>query len=217
MIRRALDTATPPTTLKQASRAIGMNDAYLQQFLDRGSPRELPERLRHKLADFLGIAQEHLLPDHLRRGISGAHPRLEMTKAVHFVDVAASAGAGTLVDAHDENNNQHWHLPKQWLHSIGNGQTDALKLLSVSGDSMAPKLLHGDIVMIDTAKRIASPPGIFVLHDGLGLVIKQIEPIPNTNPMTLQICSENPAYSTYERSTEEVHIIGRVVWFARTI
>jgi phage repressor protein C with HTH and peptisase S24 domain len=43
---------------------------------------------------------------------------------------------------------------------------------------MAPRLLHGDIVMIDTSQRTASPPGIFVLHDDLGLVIKQIEPIP---------------------------------------
>ena len=82
---------------------------------------------------------------------------------------------------------------------------------------MAPQLLHGDIVMIDTSQRTASPPGIFILHDGLGLVIKQIEPIPNTAPVTLRIFSENTACSAYDRSIEEVHIIGRVVWFARTI
>ena len=82
---------------------------------------------------------------------------------------------------------------------------------------MAPRLLHGDIVMIDTSQRTASPPGIFILHDGLGLVIKQIEPIPNTAPVTLRIFSENTAYGANDRSIEEVHIIGRVVWFARTI
>ena len=55
------------------------------------------------------------------------------------------------------------------------------------------------------------------MHDGLGLVIKQMEPIPNTAPETLRTFSENTADSAYDRSIEEVHIIGRVVWFARTI
>ena len=56
-----------------------------------------------------------------------------------------------------------------------------------------------------------------MLHDGLGLVIKQIEPIPNNAPVTLRIFAENTAHRAYNRSIEEVHIIGRVVWFARTI
>jgi phage repressor protein C with HTH and peptisase S24 domain len=56
-----------------------------------------------------------------------------------------------------------------------------------------------------------------VLHYGLGLVVKQIEPIPNTSPITLRMFSDNNAYSVYDRSIDEVCIIGRVVWFARSI
>ena len=82
---------------------------------------------------------------------------------------------------------------------------------------MAFRLLHGDIVMIDTSQRTASPPRIFILHDRVGLVIKQIEPIRNTTTVTLRIFSENTADSAHDRSIEEVHIIGRVVWFARTM
>ena len=51
----ALAASDPPITLKQASRAIGRNDAYLQQFLYRGTPRRLPEDVRHQLAAFLDI------------------------------------------------------------------------------------------------------------------------------------------------------------------
>ena len=82
---------------------------------------------------------------------------------------------------------------------------------------MMLRLMHGDILMIDTSQRTASPPDIFVLHDGLGLVIKQIEPIPHTSPITLRMFSENNAYRAYDRSIDEVCIIGHVVWFARTI
>jgi phage repressor protein C with HTH and peptisase S24 domain len=82
---------------------------------------------------------------------------------------------------------------------------------------MMPRLLHGDIVMIDASQRTTSSPSIFLLHDGLGLVIKQIEPIPNTSTITLRMFSDNNAYNASDRSIDEVCIIGRVVWFARTI
>ena len=216
-VRKALTNATPPVTLKQASRAIGMNDAYLQQFLERGTPRQLPEELRYKLANFLGISQHKLAPRHWQTGIHGSSPAGSHLRAVPFIDVSASAGAGSVIDAVEDHAVEQWHFPKTWLQQHANGQIESLKLLTVRGDSMAPRLLHGDIVMIDTFQRTASPPGVFVLHDGLGLVIKQIEPIPNTTPVTLRIFSENTAYSAYDRSIEEVHIIGRMVWFARTM
>ena len=52
---------------------------------------------------------------------------------------------------------------------------------------MTPGLLHGDIVLIETSHGTASPLGIYTLHDRLGLVIKQIKPIPDTAPVTLRI------------------------------
>ena len=69
-----------------------------------------------------------------------------------------SAGAGSVIDAAEDYEIEQWHLPKQWLRQLDNGQIDSLKLLSVSGDPMVPRLLHGDIVMIDTSQRTASPP-----------------------------------------------------------
>ena len=53
-----------------------------------------------------------------------------------------------------------------------------------------------------------------MLDDGVGLVAKRIEIIPSTTPQMLRISSENSAYSSYQRRIDEVHIIGRVVWFA---
>ena len=44
--------------LKKLSLTIGRNHAYLQQYLMRGSPRELPEAVRHGLAPLLGVAPE---------------------------------------------------------------------------------------------------------------------------------------------------------------
>ena len=52
-------------------------------------------------------------------------------------------------------------------------------MISISGDSMVPLLEHDDTVMLDCSQTRPSPPGIFILDDGVGLVAKRIEIIPN--------------------------------------
>ena len=78
----ALVANDPPITLKQALRAIGCNDAYLQQFLHRGTPRRLPEGVRHRLAAFLDIDQSRLAGNN---SIIGASPYQSHQFAVPFL------------------------------------------------------------------------------------------------------------------------------------
>ena len=51
-----------------------------------------------------------------------------------------------------------------------------------------------------TARTASTPPGIFVLFDGLSLVAKRLEKVANFDPPTLWIISDNPIYAPYERS-----------------
>jgi phage repressor protein C with HTH and peptisase S24 domain len=87
--------------------------------------------------------------------------------------------------------------------------------MHVEGDSMTPTLVDGDIVLVDTARKIPTPPGIFVLHDGMGLVAKRLEHIPQSDPPRVRIISDNSFYQPYECTADEVNIIGRIRWFAR--
>ena len=58
-------------TLKEASRALGRNDAYLQQYLYRGSPRRLPEDMRYALAELVGCDQRRFLgPNEIERQVN---------------------------------------------------------------------------------------------------------------------------------------------------
>ena len=49
-------------TLSEVSKAIGRNHAYLQQYLQRGSPRILPEEIRIKLGEYLGVDAQNFSP-----------------------------------------------------------------------------------------------------------------------------------------------------------
>ena len=46
--------------LKEMSLDIGKNAAYLQQFVRRGVPVELPERVRKRLAEKLNVPEADL-------------------------------------------------------------------------------------------------------------------------------------------------------------
>jgi len=45
-------------TLTGLSKALGRNPSYLQQYLERGSPKELPDKVRRNLAKLLNVSEE---------------------------------------------------------------------------------------------------------------------------------------------------------------
>ena len=47
-------------TMAALSRWLGRNDAYLQQYIKRGSPKRLPEDERRRLAQYLSIDERRL-------------------------------------------------------------------------------------------------------------------------------------------------------------
>lgn len=62
--------AAKKINLKWASEQIGKNHAYLQQFVNRGVPRHLPEIQRRKLATVLGVPEAALRPPSMTDGLT---------------------------------------------------------------------------------------------------------------------------------------------------
>jgi hypothetical protein len=102
-----------------------------------------------------------------------------------------------------------WKIPRNVLQRRLKGAVSALHIVECEGDSMEPRIHDGDFVFIDTSRQVPSPPGIFALNDGFGQTLKRLEIIPNSDPPRVKIIPENQNHSTYERSLEEVRIIGR--------
>ena len=92
-----------------------------------------------------------------------------------------------------------------------------LWMIKVDGDSMEPLLSSGDYILIDVSLKVPVPPGIFVIWDGMGLVAKRIEHVPQSDPPKFVLKSLNPDYESYERLAEEIRIVGRAVWTSRRL
>ena len=220
------------TDLKKASLAIGRNAAYLQQYLYRGIPKTLPEDAREALAAFLEVPEESLRPAKKESASEAtlpalpsavtAAPPLALAAAVPGfaqvpeLDVRASAGHGAFHEG-DEEIKAVWMFPDAVIRHELRARSANLRIITIDGDSMEPLLASGDRVLVDTAQRVPAPPGIFVIWDGLGIVAKRIEHIPTAEPSRIVIKSVNPIYGDYERPTEEVNIIGRVIWAGKKL
>jgi len=219
------------TDLKNASRAIGKNAAYIQQFIYRGTPKVLPADVREALARYLGVEAEELrhseVPPRKPRGDPGMLAPVAAQRhsggnvpegfaVVAEIDVRASAGPGALNEGLEEAR-ATWLFPEPMIRHEFRANAQDLRIITIDGDSMEPLLATGDRILVDTRQRVPVPPGIFVIWDGMGIVAKRIEHVPHSEPPQIVIKSVNPEYQTYEREAEEVNIIGRVIWAAKRL
>jgi hypothetical protein len=187
------------------SRLLGRNAAYVQQFIKRGSPRQLPERERGVLARYFGVDERVLGAPEAQRG-----PGLRL---VPKLAIGASAGAGALTDL--EALAGKVGFDEKWLRQLGLDPA-RLSLIRVEGDSMQPTLNDGDDIMVDTAAADRAPKkGIHVLRIDGTLMVKRLLPGKGGK---LSILSDNPAYAPIEvTGAGEVTVIGRVVWVGRKL
>ena len=183
-------------TLKALSQMLGRNAAYLQQFVRRGTPRVLDPRDRRLLADHFGI-DEGLLG-----GVASAR-----SLRLPVLDIAASAGPGTLVDA--EVMIGAGTVDGQLARQLGLRQGRA-SILGVRGDSMAPGLLAGDQIVVDeTNRQPDAKGGIFVIRIDEAVLVKRVA----LRGGRLVVSSDNPAAASVAANDSD--IAGRVVWQMR--
>lgn len=128
------------------------------------------------------------------------------------LDVRALAGGGAIPDLADPQAAiAEWQIPFDFLRSHTHAAPASLRIIRVHGDSMVPDFRPGERVLVNTDDRLPSPPGVFIVWDGFGLVIKRLEVIPYSEPATLRLISANADYGVYERPLEDVTVNGRVI------
>lgn len=139
-------------SLSDISLKIGRNHAYLQQFLERGVPRDLPEKIRPALAAILQVEESML------RGIDGRiesserltspgptmRPNLEPLDPYDLPVYAGAEGGPTGLQVTPD--------PIDWVprpRPLRN--VPKAFAVYVIGDSMEPAYRHGDMVFVHPA------------------------------------------------------------------
>jgi len=201
-------------TYKKPFLPIDFVEKTIPLLVDRGEP---PIELR-EVWELAGVFPGEMgLSDGIeraKRAKSLAHTE-HGAVIVNEYDVSPQAGAGALVDEAAGSGEGHisvacWAMPKSFLENYL-PDTSGLAVVRVIGNSMEPDFLPSERVLVDTRHRQLSHDGVYVLWNGHGVVIKQLQLVPNSKPERVRIISVNPSYPTDEVNLTDIHINGRVV------
>ena len=131
-----------------------------------------------------------------------------------LVNITSAEGETTSADAVKGN----WHFPPDYLSEM-RVRAKRVRIIEIFGDSMrrpdGAGLHSGDRVMVDLEDVNPTPPGIFALWDGFGIVVKRLERVMRSDPPAVHVISDNPSHPPTILTQDEVNIVGRVIWFAR--
>lgn len=201
------------TNLAAVSRAIGRNHAYLHQFMYRGIPRSLNEHSRENLGKFFNVSPNIFRHDAGEVNFDDlAVP--SFSEDLDLVEVP-EIEALSLFMGPEENSNKavvsRWTIPKSSLGSMRN-RANNLLIVSVGDDCMEPAFRMNDKVLINTADRSPSPAGTFLIWDGLGASLRQVEVIlPSQEEMRIKLTFFNKKYADVICPLKDIKIAGRVM------
>lgn len=226
--RMALHRKSRRWSQEQLGRIIGATSQQIGH-LEKGN-RKLSLNWIKKLDQAFGPLWRQEPPQNLTEPPKGSNvttamigtPPIDHTvspvAAIDELDISAGAGAGGSIlhdaDSPDQNRiavKMQWVLPSDITQHVTQSQPQWIKIIRVAGNSMVPDYIPGDRVMVDTRDTIPSPPGPFIVWDGLNIVIKFVQHLPHSDPPTVRLTSRHPDIAPYERVIDEAYIQGRVI------
>ena len=209
-LRIAMDRVQ--TNARELAENAQVGRSFVYDILSGKSLNPTTQKLA-AVAETLGVSLSYLLYGEESWG--GGRREEASHAASDRVSIASlttepSASGTSLVSREIED--RPFSFRRNWIEDKLRATPGDLRIVDVRGDSMAPTLAEGDVVLVDLREQSPSPPGVFVLFDGFGLVVKRLELQADG---LVRLISDNPQYAPYIRALNETNVIGRVVWFAR--
>lgn len=193
----------------ELAEKIGCTRAAVNQWLRTG--REPSPELLKKLAQALSTT-----PGYILFGEDGTTKSIESEDGyilIPCIDVQASCGGGC--------NNDNPCLIKlvkvaqEWLRLHAPfANKKSLNIITAVGDSMAPTIHNGDMVILDTSQNSVRSDSMYAFVKDGELFLKRLQRIGNG----IRVISDNHLYPPFELTgfdLERVKIIGRVCTIGR--
>ena len=186
--------------LRSVSLAIGKNEAYLHQFIHKGSPLRLPEEDRRKMADILDVDEQELTDIKLPHGVT---PALKRARTALIEMISPNVLCGTV---------GFFSFPLADFANMTATSADTVKAVRVSGDSMAPTLKDGDYILADISESRFSTDGLYLISLSDNLIVKRLQQINDTEFLVL---SDNTNYKSVTLKIKDITIAGKIVYILR--
>lgn len=200
---------------RRMSMAAGMNETWVRDVLKAKGPPKVDSL--SALSEATGIPVAWFVDGDGDNAFSEVRPyKGQLPGAVPQIDAEAGAGdgrVGEMVAIHSGGVSSGHRVVSEWViprAELG-VEPSRVVILPVIGTSMAPSLLPGDKVIVDTQATSIKHGEIYVLDEGDGPVVKRARLLRDVDPILLEIISENPSVAPVRRPAEMVRVIGRVI------
>jgi len=131
---------------------------------------------------------------------------------IPMVEAKLSAGGGSFVES--EGVQGFYAFRKDWLSRVTTS-VRGLVLMRVTGDSMYPTIQENDTVLVDLNRREVKEGKIYAIRYDHTVIIKRLAYRPGEK---LVVISDNKTdYEPYEVAVKDLHIIGQVIFFSRSL
>ena len=107
---------------------------------------------------------------------------------------------------------EHWLFPESFVVEQLHTTSAQLQVLEMDGDSMAPTILSGERVVVDTGHKNPIPDGLYVIRDAFeAAVVRRLQVLRSPTPTRVKIISDNPNHASEEIPLSDLDVVGKVV------
>lgn len=202
--------------LSEMARVIGVRESTLRGWI-KGGRRPMPDAIQN-MAKKLNVEIEWLMtgektapksPEKLDSGIRLTETSGDQVR-IPLVNVYGEAGNG--FEFHSEDVVEYLSFPRRFFVNNLEVNPDNIQAITVMGDSMVPKLDHGNIVFLDVSN-IHPSDGIYVVSIDGAVLIKKMQILSGKS---IKLSSFNPEYEPIvvnpDPPDSDFKILGRVIW-----
>ena len=117
----------------------------------------------------------------------------------------------TLQEDPDQPLEDSWIIPADILSARTSAPPNQIKIFNIKESFMEPEFRHGEHVLIDLSDNNPTPPGTFIISDGFGVMLRNCEYVPNSNPAEIRISANSTNFQSQTLQENDFQIVGRVI------
>jgi transcriptional regulator with XRE-family HTH domain len=179
-------------------------------------------RLDHlkPFANALGYSPEQILLWGRYPGTAEAQIQGEAKGASEHVPELASGSQATHSKLRTRKDGRHverikvedWAFPATFITNRLQASAKNLLVIEAEGDAMAPTIMPGDKVLVDTGHKKPSPDGLYAIRDSFeNVIVRRLQLLRAAQPARVKVISDNPKHAAEEVALSEIEIVGKAL------
>jgi transcriptional regulator with XRE-family HTH domain len=107
---------------------------------------------------------------------------------------------------------EDWAFPVSFITNRLQASAKNLLVIEAEGDPMAPTIMSGDKVIVDTAHKKPSPDGLYAIRDSFeNVIVRRLQLLRAAQPSRVKVISDNPKHAAEEVALSEIDIVGKAL------